>query len=146
MFSKVCLISFLSSFFKKNTFSILLPQKIFLGLLPWNVHFQNCSLKKYFLKIAPSKNTFSKILSQIRKNKFWKNLFKIACFKSTFSKLLSKKTFLKFFSQKKYRSFKNIFYQNYFLEKDIFKKHEPHRFNLFFIRLIRRREIINMPN
>ena len=66
--------------------SKLLPKKThFPNWLPQKMHFQNCSLKKYIIKIALSKNTLSKLLSQ-------KYIIKIS--KNIFSKLLRQKHIL----------------------------------------------------
>ena len=89
------------NFFKKNTFSKSLPQKIY---------FQNCYLKKYLFKIAPSKNTFSKSLSQILESKFPKYIFK------KYKIASSKKKHFQNFSLKKYifkiAPSKDTFFQN----------------------------------
>ena len=66
----------------KNAVSHLLPEKIHLQNCKkyifkkhfLKIHFQNCSLKKCVFKIASSENAFSKLLSQIVKNKFSKLL------------------------------------------------------------------------
>ena len=105
----------------------------------------------YIFKIAPSKNRFSKLLPQIIKNKFSKDIFKIACVKNIFLNCSlkkdiceispSRKTFLKLLRHK--RSFQNcsskiqFFKKNNFLKVGILKKHLPRRFNLFFIRIVR---------
>ena len=90
IFFSILLSKFKLYFF--NFFLIFFLLNAFTKLLPQNVHFQNCSLKKiHFLKITPSENTFSKFLSEIMKNKFSKYIFKIVCLKNIFSKLLPQK-------------------------------------------------------
>ena len=101
IFFSILLSKFKLYFF--NFFKIFFLLNAFTKLLPQNVHFQNCSLKKiHFLKITPSENTFSKFLSEIMKNKFSKYIFKIVCLKNIFSKLLPQKLhFWNFPSKKK---------------------------------------------
>ena len=69
------------------------------------MHFQNCLLKEYIFKIAPTQISFLKF--PLKKTKQKKNKNEIA---------LTKKTFPKLFPQK-------IFFKNYFLNEGIFKKH-----------------------
>ena len=101
IFFSILLSKFKLYFF--NFFKIFFLLNAFTKLLPQNVHFQNCSLKKiHFLKITPSENTFSKFLSEIMKNTFSKYIFKIVCLKNIFSKLLPQKLhFWNFPSKKK---------------------------------------------
>ena len=68
------------------------------------MHFQNCLLKEYIFKIAPTKISFLKFPL---KNKTKKNKNEIAPTKKTFPKLFPQKVFLK----------------NCFLKEGIFKKH-----------------------